>query len=68
MTLWGTGPVLWTWHPHCGHLFAPAPGARLPVDNPVEAVDDHTGGDLDRQDVIHNPQPLLPSLSELNSL
>ena len=61
--------ALWTRHRRAVDSTGPSdarPGT--PVDNAVRPVDDHDGADLGRRYVIHNPQALLPSLSEFEFL
>ena len=65
MTLWGTGPALWTWGPNGGQPNPFGAPAGATVDNPDIPVDDNVGCDLGRWDVIHNPHPLLPSLKRI---
>jgi hypothetical protein len=45
-----------------------SPAAGLPVDDPVEPVDNNRGSDLHRYRFITNPQALLPFLPISNSL
>jgi hypothetical protein len=68
MTLWGRRRELWIRVTGRGRrgLSEHHPLDRwTPVDEPV---DDHMAPDLGRWPIIHNPQPLLLSLSEFNSL
>ena len=71
MTLWGTGPSLWTHRPVAavdGPAPSSAPSTARSVDNPLAGGQPSVGSDLDRRDVVHNPQPLLPSLPEFKFL
>jgi len=68
MTLWGTGPALWTHHGARWTVSSPPAARRRVGGQPLEAVDDAAAPHLGGRYVIHNPQALLPSLSEFNSL
>jgi hypothetical protein len=63
-TLWGTGPALWTCAGRGGQHRDPGPRRSAVGGQLLGPVDDHDGADLGRRYVIHNPQALLPSLSE----